>query len=386
MTEPPSQTSFIGAGDPSGDLLGAVLLGAAMPHLPPLRWWGYGGGGLDAQGVRLVDRLERFGTSGILEAAGRVPRNMALVGRVLELVGRRPPRLGVLVDYPDLHFVLGPALRRVGVPVVYLLPPQVWAWRPGRVRFMSTFVDSVAVAFPFEVEIYRRAGIRARFVGHPLCMLHASSGIRPRAPAPGPPVIAFLPGSRPHEVSRVLPAMVGAARRLADRFPDLVCRLAPGPAIDDALLMGLLEPRDRSLFERVDHPPPGSATTTASVALAGASAAVVHAGTVTLEAALLGVPSLVVARMSRPTWEIARRLVSVDHVALPSIVLGRRVFPERLQDEVEPRGLARDIERLIDDPHARQAAARASQELFAMLHRPDGGLLFAELARQAASM
>ena len=193
-----------------------MLLEASRPRFAGSTWWGYGGGHLDSAGVRLVDRLERFGTSGIVEAIARLPRNAALLARVSALVERRPPSLGVLVDYPDFHFVLGPALRRSGVPVLYLLPPQVWAWRPGRLRAMASFVDHVATCFPFEVEQYTSMDIRATFVGHPLCLLDPYRRPPGTARPPGEPVVAFLPGSRPHEVARVLPAMAGAARRLRE--------------------------------------------------------------------------------------------------------------------------------------------------------------------------
>jgi len=378
------EQTLIGAGDPSGDLLASVLISASRQHMPPRVWWGYGGGHLASAGVRLVDSLERFGTSGLVEALGRLPRNASLLASVLEIVRRHPPSLGVLVDYPDFHLVLGPALRRAGVPVLYLLPPQVWAWRPGRLHLMASFVDHVAACFPFEVEIYRSAGIRASFVGHPLCLLDPyRTPARYGRPA-GDPVVAFLPGSRPHEVARVLPAMADAARTLKARMPSLTCLLAPGPTIDASLVRRCLGKETERVFSPVSHPPAGASTTTAAEALRLSSAAVVHAGTATLEAALAGVPSLVVARLSRPSWEIARRMVRVERVSLPSVVLGREVFPELLQDEVRGDAIARVVERLLLEDHVRAEVLAAGQELHAMLLRSDAGELFAGVARDVA--
>jgi lipid-A-disaccharide synthase len=378
------EQTLIGAGDPSGDLLASVLLSVSRPHMTPRTWWGYGGSHLASEGVRLVDRLERFGTSGLVEALGRLPRNASLLASVIELVRGHPPSLGVLVDYPDFHLVLGPALRRAGVPVLYLLPPQVWAWRPGRLQLMASFVDHVAACFPFEVDLYAAAGIRASFVGHPLCLLEPYS--RPaRAGRPArDPVVAFLPGSRPHEVARVLPAMADAARRLRARVPSLTCLLAPGPTIDASVVRRCLGDGAGHVFRMVDHPPAGAPTTTAARALRSASAAVVHAGTATLEAALAGVPSLVVARLSRPSWEIARRMVRVDHVSLPSVVLGREVFPELLQDEVRGDAIARVVERLLHEDRPRAEVLASGQELHAMLQRSDAGELFAGVACDVA--
>jgi lipid-A-disaccharide synthase len=333
-----------------------------------------------------MDRLERFGTSGLVEALGRLPRNASLLASVIEGVERRPPSLGVLVDYPDFHFILGPALRRAGVPVLYLLPPQVWAWRPGRLRIMTSFVDRVAACFPFEVELYTSMGIRASFVGHPLCLLDPFRNPARASRPPTDPVVAFLPGSRPHEVARVLPAMASAARKLRERIPSLTCLLAAGPAVDPGIVNRCLGTWGRQIFSLVAHPPAGAPTTTAAEALRIASAAVVHAGTATLEAALAGVPSLVVARLSRPSWEVARRLVRIDHVSLPSIVLGREVFPELLQDEVKGGPIAGMVERLLRDDRERAEILASSQELHALLFRSDAGERFAGVARDAARM
>ena len=364
-------TCLVAAGDPSGDLLAAAILGEARRFLPPpaRRFWGIGGPCLAAMGARLIDRIERFGTSGLSEAAVRLPRNAALLARLMAAAERRPPEVAVLVDYPDFNLVLGPALARLGTRIVYLLPPQVWAWRRGRLARMAAFVDAVAASFPFEVEIHRAAGMRAEFVGHPLLLTDPYRDPPGPAREGGAPVVAFLPGSRIHEVRNVLPAMAGAARLLIRRVPGIRCVLAPGPGVPPRVVRDAIGGGPRIPFDREP----------AAKALSGASAAVVHAGTATLEAALLGVPSIVVARTSRVTWEVARRLVRVPHVALPSIVLGRRVFEERLQDEVRPDAIARDLERLIADAGAGEATRRAGLELRRILSHEDPGRALARL-------
>jgi len=236
------------------------------------------------------------------------------------------------------------------------------------------------------VELYRSVGIRASFVGQPRCLLDPyRSPARASRPSTDP-VVAFLPGSRPHEVARVLPAMASAARKLKARIPSLTCLLAPGPTVDAGIVDRCLGEQTREIFCLASHPPAGSPTTTAAEALRLASAAVVHAGTATLEAALAGVPSLVVARLSRTSWEVARRLVKVDHVSLPSLVLGRQVFPEMLQDEVDGGPIAGEVERLLYDDHERDNVLAAGQELHSLLFREDAGERFAGVAREAARM
>jgi lipid-A-disaccharide synthase len=170
--------------------------------------------------------------------------------------------------------------------------------------------------------------------------------------------------------------MAGAASILASRIRGLRCLLAPGPSVSGMLVEAILGPEGRGLFENVTAK--GSATP-AAAALAGAHAAVVHAGTATLEAALMGVPCVVVAKVSRPSFEIARRLVQVRHVAMPSIVLGRRVFTERIQDEVEPLGIARDVGELLEDESEPDRMAGISSDLRSCLSVPEGPVLFARL-------
>jgi lipid-A-disaccharide synthase len=380
---PVPEHAFIGAGDPSGDLLASALVRGAGDALSDVKFWGFGGAHLADAGVALVDRLERFGTSGLLESAGRLPRNARLVGTVIQAAGRKPPGASVLVDYPDVNMILGQALCRAGSRVIYLLPPQVWAWRAGRLALMSGFVDVVAACFPFEIPIYEDAGLRCVFVGHPLLLLDPYSRPPPPTPSPDLPVVAFLPGSRRHEVARVLPRMVAAARLLVDRHPGIVCRLAAAPTCDD-VVDRLLADRDRELFELVEHPGCAERTTTVARALDGASAAVVHAGTATLEAAIMAVPSVVVARLSRSSWELARRLVRVSSVAMPSILLGRRIFTERLQDEMQPSTLADDVDDIIEGRTGGQEVHAAALELREMLHERDGAGRFADLVRGTA--
>lgn len=368
---------FVGAGDPSGDLLSAALLRAARPLLPPLDAWGYGGDRLAREGVRLVAGLSSFATSGLAEATTRLGSNLALLASVQEAFARRPPHLGVLVDYPDLHFVVGPALTRAGARVLYLLPPQVWAWRGHRARLMRSFVDAVAVSLPFEQAIYEREGIRASFIGHPLGLLEAYRN-RPPGRAAGRPVVALLPGSRTHEVRGLLPVMLAAADAAAGRSGGLRLRVGISPAVDERLYDRLIEQSGVSDVERLRDDGDVHATV-ASRTLWGASAALVHAGTATLEAGLLAVPSVVTARLHPLTWEVARRVVRVDHVALPSIVLGRRLFVERLQHEVTASVLARDLTTLLADAEPSRRVREGAGELRALVLRSDTAERFATL-------
>jgi lipid-A-disaccharide synthase len=253
------------------------------------------------------------------------------------------------IDYPDFNLRLAERAHTHGIPIIYYISPQVWAWRKGRIRTLARLVRRMIVIFPFEEEIYRACGVPVTYVGHPLVdRVRATAGreaIRARLGIePGATLVGLLPGSRRGEIARILPPMLDAKRRLAGRREiRWVLAVAPGFSVED-----LPE------AARADHALTILSGQTYDV-MAAADLLVTASGTATAEAALLAAPMIVVYRMHPVTWELARRLVKVPHIAMANLLAGRRLVPELLQGEVNGPRLAAEISGLLGDPEQLRA-------------------------------
>jgi lipid-A-disaccharide synthase len=265
---------------------------------------------------------------------------------VLAEVDRDPPRLAVLIDYAGFHLRLARHLQQRGIPIVYYVSPQVWAWRRGRVRTIRETVRRMLVLFPFEPAVYEEAGVPVTFVGHPLLDRLAPAGDRAAVRRelgldPSRPLIALLPGSRAQEVRYNLPPLAGAVRRVAAARPDVQFALAAAPGLDRASLASALA---------------GLSVVTlsgrAAVLLSAADLGWVASGTATVEAALVGTPMLVVYRLSPITYAIGRPFVNVPHYAMVNLIAGRRLVPEIIQRDFTADRVAQETLRLLGDPAA----------------------------------
>jgi len=321
--------------------------------------FGIGGSDLEALGVRLVADLRRFTAMGTVEVAARLPALLEAAAAVWDEL-ETPPQVALLVDGPDANLPLAALLAARGVPVVYYVAPQVWAWRAHRVDALRDRARKVAVILPFEEAPLRAAGVDATFVGHPLLDSPSPSRARARdALGLGEGlVVAVAPGSRPAEVDRHLGPCLAAARLLGARA--IVVPVAPSVSI--AQVPGVL---------RVPGP--------AGLALAAADVAFVASGSATLEAILAGTPPVILHRTSSIGFFVARALVRVGHVGLPNLVLGRRAFPELLQDDVQPDLLARAAESLLARPDM-----EAIQEVRARLGTGGAAGRVADMVRSVA--
>jgi lipid-A-disaccharide synthase len=264
-----------------------------------------------------------------------------------EAIAERPD-VAVLVDSPDFNLPLARRLRRAGIKVVIYISPQLWAWRAGRVRRIRRDVERVLCILPFEVEFYRRHGVSAEFVGHPLV-----DELAPVLASPPPreaATVALMPGSRWHEVESLLPGMLGAVERLRGSVPGLGARLIAAPGLDVGRLAGMLASAAAGVEVVSDD---------RHRSLASCSAALVASGTATLECALLGVPMVVGYRLHAASYWLARRLVRVPYVALANLVAGERVAPELVQDKFTPEALAHELGTLLGEAGERQRRALA---------------------------
>ncbi|MEX2466525.1 MAG: lipid-A-disaccharide synthase [Gemmatimonadota bacterium] len=329
---------FLLAGEPSGDHHGAALARALKDRFPDLRLTGLGGPRMRAEGVELLAGLEDLAVMGFVEVLRRLRFFRGLERDVREHLRSEGVDLVIPIDYPGFNMRVARHSHALGIPVLYYIAPQVWAWRVGRARTLAETTRHVAVILPFEVDLLERAGARATFVGHPLLErpddVPGNAAFRTRwGLDPDRPVLALLPGSRAQEVERHLDAFVGAAEILQREQPGLQPVIARGDSVPRALYADVGFPMVEDSRALLRH----------------ARAALVKSGTSTLEAALEGTPFVMAYRTSRVTWEIARRVIRVDHVALANLVAGARVVPELLQDEVEPTTLAAALLPLLSE-------------------------------------
>lgn len=356
---------LVSCGEPSGDLYAGALAGAIRRLDPAARVYGLGGPGLCAGGGEAVEDYRGLTVTGLSEALAVLPRSLAVYRRLLRLARAERPDVFVPLDFPDFNFRLAGALRRLGVPVVYYVCPQVWAWRRGRLRTIRRFARRALVIFPFEAAIYRAAGIPVDFVGHPLVELLQPP--RPRAELlrangldPAAPAVALLPGSRPNEVRALLPEMVRAAALVRRRVPAAQFVVARAPYLDDGLfapLAGLA----------AAGAPLATVESDADAALAAADAAVTASGTATVQAALHGCPMVIVYRLSALTYRVVRAFAHVDTVGMVNLIAGRRVVPELVQDAFTAAAVSAEVVRFLTDaPHAaetRRALGAVRQRL-----------------------
>jgi lipid-A-disaccharide synthase len=368
-TDPfPAPELLVVAGEASGDLHAARLLAELARRVPGLAAFGLGGAELRAAGLDAVADSAEVAVVGITEVLKVLPRIRAVFAALLREVDRRRPRAALLVDFPDFNLRLARELKRRGVPVIYFISPQVWAWRRGRVRTIARRVDRMLVLFPFEVDFYARAGVPAVHVGHPLVdeVPQLPGAWERGAPAAGEPYrIALLPGSRPSEVAALLPAMLAAVGRLARELP-VEATLIRAPTISlDSLEQAVARQEAQARAEEgapasgAGVPPSPSPPRIVSgeerfAAIAGSHLALCASGTATLEVGLLGTPMVVLYRLGTWTYAVARLMVHLDDIALVNLVLGRRVVPELLQGAASGPRIAEEAARLLTRAEARE--------------------------------
>ena len=338
---------FLSAGEPSGDLHGAEVAREARRRWPGARLRGLGGPRMAGAGVELLADPDRLAVMGFVEVLRDLPFFIRLSRRIRRDLAASPPDLVLPIDYPGFNLRLARDAHAAGVPVLYYITPQVWAWRQGRAATLARHADRLAVVFPFEEPLFREHGAAVRFVGHPLTEHEATPITRdafcaPLGLDPERPILAVFPGSRRQEVERHLELFAAAAAEAARRHPGLQPVLAASGDLPDSAYAGTALPRSRDAWALLAH----------------ARAALVKSGTSTLQAALAGTPMVIAYRTHPLTFQLARRLVRVPHVGLANLVAGERVAPELLQDEATPQALAEALDPLLRDGPARDAARR----------------------------
>jgi lipid-A-disaccharide synthase len=341
---------LISAGEASGEMYGARLIEALRRRVPALETLGAGGNRMQAAGCDLVVQSRELAVVGITEILPRLPKIYAEFRKLLRAADERKPDAAVLIDSPAFHFKVARALHRRGIPVIYYVAPQLWAWRSGRVRLVRRYFKKTLVIFPFEEHWYRERGVDAEFVGHPLADLERPAVsreqfLREEAPDSNQPFIALLPGSRHKEVRMNLPAMLQTAEKLSPEFQFV---LAIAPTIDPSWMnRQVRETNSDTRFAL-------SFTRHTRAALLHARAAVVASGTATIEAAMMGTPMAVVYRVSPLTWALGRPLVHVRNFAMVNLIAGRQIVPELIQSEFTAENVSARLREILPDGAARE--------------------------------
>jgi lipid-A-disaccharide synthase len=347
---------LISCGEPSGEFYARELVAELRRRHPGLEAIGLGGDLLAAEDVRLLAHLKDLAVVGLFEVLSHLRRIKALFDSVVAEAARFRPDVAVLIDYPDFNLRLARELKKLGIPVVYYVSPQLWAWRRGRIRDVRRDVAKMLVIFPFEEKIYRDASVPVAFVGHPLI-----DHVKPpedRAEVAktlglegGRPVIALLPGSRNKEVAFNLPPMLLAVKLLREKRPELQFVLAAAPH----LAAGVFAEAEAAGVRVIEG-------ATRDV-LRSARVAIVASGTATVETALTLTPMVVVYRLSALTYTLGKPLLSVSNYAMVNLIAGRVVVPELIQNDFTPARVTEETLRILDDGTARTEMIKSLEEV-----------------------
>jgi lipid-A-disaccharide synthase len=330
------------AGETSGDLQGSALMRQMKLGMPDLEFKGIGGDFMIGEGLDALRHVRDMNFMGLTEVVRHLPSIRRTMKLLETLLDTWKPHITILIDYPGFNLKLASHSKRRGIPVMYYISPQLWAWHTGRVSIIRKYVDRMVVLFGFEQEFYRRYGIEADFVGHPLLdMVHPSEtreSFRARFGAEHIPLIGLLPGSRTQEINRILPPMAASIALVKEKIGPVAAVLGCAPDIDESRYLPFIRgtgiiPVKGKTYDVMSH----------------ADAVAVTSGTATLEAGISGVPMVIVYRTSFLTYHIGKLLVKIPNIGLINIVAGSRIVPELWQHEVTPEKIAARLIQFITD-------------------------------------
>lgn len=349
---------MIVAGEASGELYGAGLVRALKKKIPELKVFGMGGKMMEASGVEILADIKDVSVVGIIEVISHLWRIQKVFRLLTKRLVEEKPDAIILIDFPDFNLRLAERAKGEGIPVIYYISPQVWAWRPNRVKRIARLVDRMLVAFPFEVDIYRKAGLDCVFVGHPLLdeLQPPSLPLTPLHPPllkgeqnGGLPVLALLPGSRKKEIKVHLPIMIETLNLLK---VDVQAIIPVAPSVDFSMVSEMVKGKDITLTR-------GGVWEALSIA----DAAIITSGTATLQAAIKGVPMVIIYKVSPFTYLLGKILVKVKNIGIVNILSGREVVPELIQSDAIPEKISEIIEKILRDSFYRD---RMKKDLLAV--------------------
>jgi lipid-A-disaccharide synthase len=354
---------LISAGEASGDLYASTLVNHLKKLLPQARFFGCAGPRMQAAGVEPVIDAAKLGVVGLVEVVRHIPGIYAEYRKLIREADLRRPALAVVADSPDFHLRLAGQLKRRGIPVHYLVAPQAWAWRKGRVKTMRATLEHLYCIFPFEEQFFRNHGVPVDYIGHPLKRLVKPTLTRQEfftrhGLLPHRPLVTILPGSRRGEIARHLPILARTPRIIEERVQCSYLLAAPPEALSRFGEPFFKEPfRAASIqLNRENLSGPGANTVPLVVegetwdAIAHADVVLAASGTVTMEAALLGTPMVTYYRVTGLSWWLGRFLVDVPFFTMVNLIAQERIVPELIQNEMTPENLAVEAVRLLENP------------------------------------
>jgi lipid-A-disaccharide synthase len=354
------------AGEASGDLHGAHLMESIHRINPEIQFFGVGGEHLERKGMKILYPAHSLSVVGITEVLLRLRPILKALKGLKKSFDRERPDLIILIDFPDFNLRLAKMAHRREIPVLYYIGPQVWAWRPGRVKLIAARVKKIIVFFPFEVPLYQAAGADVEWVGHPL--LDIAKPSLPREVAfqrlgldPHRRTIGLLPGSRIHEVERLLPPLLASAQLLQKEISDLqfVIPLAPG-----------FTEKTISTWLRNCSVPIKLVKDWTYDVMNISELLIMASGTATLEGAILGKPMIIIYKVSLPTYWVGRAMIRVSHIGLVNLVAGKEIAPELIQKDVNPERITEEALRILRDPTLRQQMIEAMVQMRRNLGEP----------------
>lgn len=372
---------MICAGEASGDLHGASVADALKNMHPGIELFGMGGSNMRAAGVEIVYDIADIGVMGFFELIWSLPKFFRLRDTLSQVMRNNRPDVLVLIDYGGFHMAMAQAAKKMGIPVVYYICPKAWVWGKWRAKAIAGWVEKVAAIFPFEADIYREAGASVSFVGHPLVDIVRPSMDREAAykhfgADPHKPVILLLPGSRYQEVESLLDLLMASASKVREQLPTCQFYMPVASTI----------PMERieSVVRESGVPVTFTRNSTYNL-MQIADCAIAASGTVTLEAALMGLPSVIVYRVKTATYWLIRLVANVSHVGLPNIIVGRRILPELIQDEATAANISQATLQIMTDPVVRAQVQADLREVRVKLGEPGAVKRVASIVLDVAS-
>ncbi len=361
-----SKKIMLVAGEVSGDLHGAHLVEAIQKIATEIEFFGVGGEHLKERGMRLLHHVHSLAVVGISEALRKLRTALNTLRELKEAMEKEKPDLLILIDYPEFNLRLAKIACQKKIPVLYYISPQIWAWRPGRVKTIAKRVNKMVVLFPFELPLYQAAGVDVEWVGHPLLDIVKPSLTRQEAFQqfgidPEQKTVALLPGSRIQEVVKLLPPMLTSAAHLQREIPKLQFLLPLAPGITETHLHPILNqaPASITVVNGLNYD-----------VMAVSDLMITASGTATLEAAILGKPMVIVYKVSRLTYWVGRALIRVKHIGLVNLIAGKEIARELIQQEVKPERIAEEALRLLRDPELYAKTVESLGEVRQALGKP----------------
>ena len=363
------------AGEASGDLHGANLVKALKALDPDIFFCGIGGKALEAAGVRIIVDAHSLSVVGITEVLSKGASIWRGLSTAKQLLKSLRPDLLILIDFPDFNLHVAAKAKKLSVPVLYYISPQLWAWRAGRVKTIKKLVDHMAVILPFELDFYKKHGVPATYVGHPLLDgdTPQEESIRQDDRHDLETVVGLLPGSREKEVIRNLPVMLSAAETIRHELGRVRFIISRAPSLEKDLIDAIVLDHGENVDYRVATDPVGRVFRSCRLAIA-------VSGTVTLESAIWGTPTVIIYRLSPVSYWLGRALVRVDHMGLVNLIAGRRLVPELVQQEATSANIARVVLDLLADGERMEEIKTGLAEVRTILGNAGASKRVAEIA------